>query len=106
MWNLILDGNFFKAGWRFLDMLYNVDPITQACYTSFKEAGINFYGHLLLTSPRALLNNIIYNFGDIFDAFRDVILFVNDDPRGEYNVPYDAGFGLGTAIYLAIQPAK
>jgi hypothetical protein len=29
---------------------------------------------------------------------------MKDDPRGEYNLPYDAGYGLGTAIFLAIKP--
>jgi hypothetical protein len=28
MWNYTMDGLPFKVGWRFLDMLYNVDPIT------------------------------------------------------------------------------
>jgi hypothetical protein len=28
MWNNTLDGNYFKIGWAFLDMLYNIDPIT------------------------------------------------------------------------------
>lgn len=97
-----MEGELFDAGWRFLDMLYNVDPITQACYTSFKEVGVTTYGNLLLITPRNFLDNFIFNFGNIFDAIRDVSLFMNDDPRGEYNLPYDAGYGLGTAIYLAI----
>jgi hypothetical protein len=28
MWNYTLDGLPFKVGWRFLDMIYNIDPIT------------------------------------------------------------------------------
>ena len=104
MWNQSVDGNLFNVGWRFLDMLYNVDSITQACYTSFKEAGINFYQNALYLTPRSFLDNFIFNFGDIFDALRDVSLFMKDDPRGEYDVPYDAGYGLGTAVFLIIKP--
>lgn len=33
-----------------------------------------------------------------------MILFFTDDARGEYNVPYDAGYGLGTALYLIMNP--
>jgi hypothetical protein len=49
---------------------------------------------------------VIFQFGNIFDALRDVLLFVNDDDRGEYDLPYDAGYGLGTATYLVLKPKK
>ena len=94
----------FKVGWNVLDMVYNIDPITITCYQSFKEVGVNFYSKILLLDPSTFINNVIFNFGDIFDSIRDVILFFTDDDRGDYNIPYDAGYGLGTAIHLVLKP--
>ncbi len=94
----------FDIGWAFLDMLYNVDPITQACYRSVKEVGVNVWGNIQLLDPRTFIDNVVFNFGRIFDSVRDSILFFTDDQRGEYDVPYDAGFGLGTAVYLLVKP--
>ena len=84
MWNYTLDGQLFKVGWRLLDMIYNVDPITHSCYQSFKEVGVNTWNNIQLMTPRAFLDNVIYSFGNIFDSIRDVILFFTDDDRGEY----------------------
>ena len=48
--------------------------------------------------------NFVYNFGHIFDSFRDVWLFLTEDPRGQTTNVYDAGFSLGWASYLIITP--
>jgi hypothetical protein len=104
MWNSTLEGHLFEAGWAALDAIYNVDPITQACYRSFKEFGIGFYANLLLLDPRTVIDNVVYQFGNIFDSLRDVMLFFTDDSRGEFNLPYDAGYGLGNALYLLLKP--
>jgi hypothetical protein len=50
------------------------------------------------------MTNVIYSFGDIYDAVRDVIIFMASDSRGVYNMPYDAGYAIGTSIYLVIRP--
>jgi len=104
MWNYTLDGDFFNFGWSFLDMLFNTDPITQACYRSFKEVGVNVWGNIQLLDPRTFIDNLVFSFGKIFDSIRDMILFFNHDQRGEYHVAYDAGFGLGNAVYLLFKP--
>jgi len=104
MWNYTLEFDFFDVGWRFLDILYNTDPITQSCYLSFKEVGSNIWGNIQLLDPRTFIDNIVFSFGKIFDSIRDVILFFTQDQRGEYHVPYDAGYGLGTALYLLFKP--
>ena len=46
----------------------------------------------------------MYNFGHIFDAYRDFYLFWTMDPRGQLTNVYDAGFSLGYASYLMITP--
>ena len=48
--------------------------------------------------------NIIYNFGAIFDAVREVVLFFMEDPRGQANSVHDAGYNLGLAIFFLITP--
>ena len=48
--------------------------------------------------------NSIYNFGHIFDALRDAYLFVVQDPRGQVQNVYDAGYSLGWASYMLITP--
>ena len=63
-------------------------------------------GYGLQLTPKIAMDNFIYKFGDIFDAIRDVILFLTADDRGEYNLPSDAGYGLGTAIYLILNPSQ
>lgn len=65
---------------------------------------MNFYGNLLLLDARTIIDNVIYQFGNIFDSVRDVILFFTDNSRGEFNLPYDAGYGLGNAMYLLLKP--
>ena len=50
------------------------------------------------------LLNFVYNFGHIFDAFRDFTLFMTDDPRGNITNVYNAGYSLGYASFLMITP--
>ena len=97
---------YWNVGWALLDMTYNINPITQSCYRGFSECGLGLYGYAVELDPKTVINNIVFNFGDIFDAIRDVILFMTDDARGEFNLPYDAGYGIGTALYLVLKPVK
>lgn len=48
--------------------------------------------------------NFIYNFGHIFDSFRDAWLFIVQDPRGQIHNVYDCGYSLGWASYMMITP--
>ena len=93
----------FKVGWVILDMLYSVDTITESCTRAGIESGFGFDAYYQQLSPKTVINNFIYRFGDIFDSLRDVILFLTDDNRGVYNLPYEAGYGLGTAVYYVIK---
>lgn len=51
---------FFPVGWALLDIMYNLDPITVACYTSFTEvvAGVTYNVNQL--TPKMVLMNFIY----------------------------------------------
>lgn len=46
------------------------------------------------------MENTIFNFGTIFDSIRDSILFLSSSDRGKFTIPYDAGYGIGNAIYF------
>ncbi len=104
IWNATLEIQIFKIGWGLLDMLYNLDTITQACYRSGREVVDNVSKDVLLIDARTIIDNIIFDFGNIFDSFRDLVLFFMEDNRGDFSVPYDAGYGLGNALYLILRP--
>ena len=40
----------------------------------------------------------------VFDSVRNFLFYLNDDDRGEYEVPYKAGYAIGYAVYLVIRP--
>ena len=48
--------------------------------------------------------NSVYNFGHIFDNIRDLILYFNENPRGQTNSVHDAGYNAGIAVYYFITP--
>ena len=94
----------FKFVWALLDAVYNIDPITRACYTTFKEVFLGLYIRVMQLQPSAFINNVIFKFGDIFDSVRDILLYVLNDSRGNFALPSDAGLALGNAIYLLLLP--
>lgn len=103
--NYTLQGfQVFKIGWSILDMVYNVDSISDVCYKSGVEFVWGLYGYGDKLDLRTAVDNVIFDFGNIFDAFRDTVLFFMDDARGEYDIPYDAGRGIGTALYMVLRP--
>lgn len=48
--------------------------------------------------------NTVYNFGAIFDAVREVVLFFSEDPRGLVDNVHDTGYNLGLALFFIITP--
>ena len=77
------------------------------CWNGGEHTYNHFYDIVVVQNglnPKTYIMNIVYNFGDIFDAGREFVLFFMNDPRGNANSVYDAGLNLGTAIYLLITP--
>ena len=35
--NYTFEGEYWLVGWRILDMIYNVDPISHSCYVGIDE---------------------------------------------------------------------
>ena len=85
-------------------MVYNVNSITQSCYRTFNEFGLGIYASVSSKDQSALINNFIYSFGDIYDSLRDAIILLTANARGYTNLPYEAGYGLGNAFYVFINP--
>jgi len=104
MVNRTREGDAFAVGWILLDMIYNIDNITVSCGIGIMETADGIQKLAALQYPSSVIDNFVFNFGDIFDALRNTILYLTHNPRGDYNVPYDAGFGVGHAIYEVIQP--
>lgn len=85
-------------------------PVTLNCW----NGGENIYGHYRNFAVRMsqddqyflkdFLLNFVYNFGHIFDAARDVVLFFIEDPRGTTNLVHDMGYNVGLIQYLLITP--
>ena len=92
------------AGWSFLDIIYNVDTVSHFCYTAIEEGFIGIDGYVVQLYPSAVMNNVVYNFGDIFDSVRDSLIMLLSSPQGENNLVYKSGFGFGYAFYLTVKP--
>ena len=104
MVNQTLDGDYISVGWTILDMIYNVNNITQSCGNGMQEVIQGLVSYYNSQYPSNVINNFIFNFGNIFDSVRNTVLFFMSDPRGDFTVPFQAGLGIGNAIYQILQP--
>jgi len=82
-------------------------PINFSCYYGFIEAVANVatYGGTL-ANPYTLYTNIVYNFGLIYDAVKNMLLFFLGFPRPGYNTPESVGYELGSAIFYLLFDAS
>lgn len=96
--------DLLNSATRILESSY---PISVNCW----EAGFVVSNHFVDVyegnnglDPKNYLMNVVYNFGHIFDAFRNVYLFLKQDPRGLVDNVHDTGYSLGLAVYYIITP--
>ena len=82
-------------------------PIATNCWSAGEVTYSHFY-HVFVNEngadPKPYLMNVVYNFGHIFDAVRDLYMFFTQDPRGLANNVHDSGYSLGLAVYYIITP--
>jgi hypothetical protein len=114
-------GNLFTASTQRGERIYNLfdlmmlwarlaqrlHPTVLNCWAASEVTYNHFYNVLVVqngNSPKAYLMNMVYNFGHIFDALRDVYLFFTQDPRGLVDNVHDTGYMMGLAVYLIITP--
>lgn len=51
---------FFKIGFAMLDMVYNLDNITQSCTNTAIEASYGIENYFLELDPDTAINNVIF----------------------------------------------
>ncbi len=101
--NLTLEIDIYTMLERVIDITYHAHELAYTCYWSVKEAVLDVYEtREMYLDPKRILVNTVYNFGHIFDAVRDMVLWFQNGSQGEITGPYDAGYALGTAIYLSL----
>ena len=83
-------------------------PTTLHCW----DGGVHVYDHfydIIVNqngwNPKSYLLNIVYNFGGLFEASRELWLFFKEDPRGQLTNVHDAGYNAGQFVYNIITPS-
>lgn len=101
------DGQFFDAFDTFFWMTYSSHEIALTCFDGFEESFLGYKQLIqLYDQPKILIQNLIYNFGDIWDNMRDFVEYYVEEQRGVYNIPYLTGKLLGNSFYLLFQPVN
>jgi len=83
-------------------------PTALNCWNGGEHAYDHFYDIIVNQNglnPKSYLLNLVYNFGGVFDAGRELYLFFKEDPRGQLNNVHDAGYNLGLMLYYLITPS-
>ena len=110
----VVQVDYFEAVFYVFDVallatkiLSQFHPMAFNCYNA-GETTYYYYWDIIVDqngyNPKNYIMNSIYNFGHIFDACRDAVLFLLEDPRGQVTNTYDVGFSLGWASYMIITP--
>ena len=70
--------DFFRVLYALYDMMYNTDIIVDTCSHGVVESTLKLVDLFsIFKTPKYFLENIIHNFGYIFDAIRDLGFFFN-----------------------------
>lgn len=80
---------------RITQMLH---PTTLHCWEGGTHVYEHFYDIIVNQNgynPKSYLLNIVYNFGGLFEAARELWLFFKEDPRGQLTNVHDAGYNMG-----------
>jgi hypothetical protein len=82
------------------DMVYNFHNALVACPKGYKKG----WDLMIATvddfkDPTHYMNNVIFNFGHIFDNLRDFYMWLVYGSPGEDNNPYNQGYALGNVVY-------
>lgn len=102
IWNNTLEIELGDAFSGLLDIVYNSRGLYNSCPAGY-IAGYNsiMLRQDTLKDPTHYMDNIIFNFGMIFDNIRDFIMWIQYGSAGEDFGPYNSGFSLGNVVYYA-----
>lgn len=99
---------FFDISLLMTRLLSNLHPFCFHCWNSGDHIYLHYYDIVVVQNgddyAKPYMLNLVYNFGAIFDAMREVVLFFIEDPRGLSNNVHDAGYNLGLVLYFFITP--
>mmetsp|Transcript_10139 Transcript_10139/g.8935 ORF Transcript_10139/g.8935 Transcript_10139/m.8935 type:complete len:138 (-) Transcript_10139:18-431(-) len=102
MWNNTLEIELGEAFSGLLDIVYNSRGLYNECPAGYRQG----YESIQLREgkfkdPTHYMDNIIFNFGMIFDNVRDFVMWIQYGSAGENYGPYNSGFSLGNVVYFA-----
>jgi len=102
LYNHTLSYDIFKALDVLADIVYNAYGIYETCPIGFKQ-GFDSIALVeeKMKDPKHYMDNLIFNFGLIFDNIRDFYMWLQFGSMGEENGPYNNGFALGNVAYYA-----
>lgn len=87
----------------FFTIFYYLYPINFSCYYGVIEAMTNIVSlGGSVTNPLALYTNVIYNFGLVYNAIKNVVLYFLGVPRPGNDTPYAVGYNLGSSIFYLL----
>lgn len=89
------------------DILRNTDAVAHSCYAGIEEMSLEYYNNWMsntTTSNQAMLINIAYNFGKIYDDFESLYFFFIKTPYSPGTTPDVAGNLIGEIIRLMNSP--
>ncbi len=105
--NSTVSQDLFSIMETVIDIIYHTHDLAYECYEGTLEAKEEFLAKKdVYTDPKNLLNNIVFNFGNIFDAIRDALVWFDVGSQGEDEVSYDIGYALGNSFYLVLLDKK
>ena len=89
----------------FADIFGGLYPVTFSCWGAGEWIVGHYWSTLKLnTTIKPYLMNIVYNFGDVFDALGGFWFFMKAETRGQEDEVFDAGDSLGQAFFYLINP--
>ena len=87
-----------------LAITYNLDDATTKCYKGAFESydTLTKYGDFT-QDPEFLLSNMLYNFGYMYSAVKDLIVYFSGGTKTKAKTAFQAGYQAGQIMYYLLQ---
>ena len=85
---------------KFIDATYHWYDISDKCYDSIFDGMIAAEAYTtFLKDATVIQQNMIYNFGLVYNNLKELILYFEDDPRKKITGAFSCGLTLGAFFY-------
>ncbi|CDW75220.1 UNKNOWN [Stylonychia lemnae] len=85
---------------KFLILPYHWDQIADKCYDSIFDAMLVVMSYTTFLSDKNVLQtNLVYNFGLIYNIFKDLYYYFTDNSKTKIKNAFSAGFSIGSFFY-------